>query len=163
MERYSAAYAFLEILPISALKKDNTDLLLSRVFDYLPEGEPLFPSEQFTDRSERFLVSEFIREKILFSLREELPYVTAVILRNFDESQRGKKQLIRIEADIIVERRSQQGIVLGSRGGKLKQIGISARKDLEQLLGCRVYLALQVRTCPGWRNDESVLDQLELT
>ncbi len=163
MENYAAAYSFQEILPISALKKDNTDLLLDRVFEYLPEGEALFPPEQFTDRSERFLASEFIREKLLFSLREELPYVTAVILRNFDESQRQKKQLIKIEADIIVERRSQQGIVLGSGGARLKEIGVAARRDLEEFLGCRIYLGLQVCTRPGWRNDDAVLDQLDLS
>jgi GTPase len=162
IEKYSAACPFLEIIPLSALKQDNTALLLDKVFEHLPEGQPLFPGEQFTDKTERFLASEFIREKLLFSLREELPYVTAVLLRTFDETERNKKKLVKIQADIIVERRSQQGIVLGSGGSKLKEIGIAARRDLEALLGCRVYLALEVCTKPAWRNDNSVLDQLDL-
>ena len=119
-------------------------------------------AEQFTDRSERFLASEFIREKLLERVREELPYTSAVLIRQFDESQRTEKNLVVIEADILVERRSQQGIILGAGASQLRDLGISARQELEQLLDCKVYLGLQVKTARNWRNDEAVLDQLEL-
>jgi GTPase len=162
MERYGNTYNFLEILPISALKGDNLRLLLDKIFSYLPERELLYESEQITDRSERFLAAEFIREKLLERMREELPYTSAVLIRTFDESRRTEKNLVVIEADIIVERRSQQGIVLGAGASKLRDLGISARRDLAQLLGCGVYLSLNVKTAPNWRNDDAVLDQLEL-
>jgi GTPase len=95
-------------------------------------------------------------------VREELPYACAVLIKQFDESRREGSKLVVIEADILVEKRSQQGIVLGSGASQLRDIGISARKDLEQLLGCKVFLGLQVRTSRDWRNDESVLNELGL-
>jgi len=106
MEMCSREYDFLEIIPLSALKKDNLDLLLSKIFDHLPEGTPLFDGEQVTDRTERFLTAEFIREKILDRTREELPYATAVMVRKFDESRRDTNNLVVIEADILVEIKS---------------------------------------------------------
>ena len=133
-----------------------------RIFEHLPEGEPLYEAEQVTDRSERFLAAEFIREKLLERVREEMPYTCAVLIRRFDESKRETQNLVVIDADIIVERRSQQGIVLGAGASQLRDLGIAARRDLEQLLNCKLYLGLQVRTARNWRNDESVLDELEL-
>ncbi len=162
MQRYAEAYNFLEIIPISAKTGENLGLLFDEIFKHLPEGEPLYEAEQFTDRSERFLASEFIREKLLERVREELPYTSAVLIRQFDESQRAEKNLVVIEADILVERRSQQGIILGAGASQLRDLGISARQELEQLLDCKVYLGLQVKTARNWRNDEAVLDQLEL-
>jgi len=162
MQRYGEAYEFLEIIPISAKTGENRGLLLDKMFQYLPEGEPLYDSEQITDRSERFLASEFIREKLLERVREELPYTCAVIIRKFDESQRADKNLVVIEADILVERRSQQGIVLGAGASHLRDLGIAARQELEQLLDCKVYLGRQVKTSHNWRNDDAVLDELEL-
>jgi len=162
MQRYGAAYDFLEILPISAKSAENLELLRDRIFCHLPEGAPLYEPERITDRSERFLAGEFIREKLLERVRQELPYASAVLVRQFDESQRSAKNLVVIEADILVEKRSQQGIILGTGAAQLRDLGISARKDLEQLLDCKVYLGLQVRTARNWRNDESILDQLEL-
>ncbi|MEJ2108529.1 MAG: GTPase Era [Acidobacteriota bacterium] len=162
MQHYGSAYDFLEIIPISALKGENLVLLLDKIFDYMPEGEPLYEPEMFTDRSERFLASEFIREKILDRVREELPYVCGVLIRKFDESQRESGNRVAIEADILVEKRSQQGIVLGSGASQLRDIGITARRDLEKLLDCKVYLGLQVRTAPNWRNNDSILDEMEL-
>jgi len=162
MERYGAAHDFLEIIPVSALTGENLEVVRDKIFEHLPEGEPLYDEEYFTDRTERFLAGEFVREKILDCVREELPYACAVIIRKFDESQRETKKLVRIEADILVEKRSQQGIVLGAGAAQLKNIGIAARRDLEKLLECRVFLGLQVRTSPDWRNDEAVLDELEL-
>jgi len=162
MQQYGNAYEFLEIIPISARSGENLGLLLEKIFQYLPEGEPLYESDMITDRSERFLAAEFIREKILERVREELPYVCAVLIRKFDESGREKNNRVSIEADILVEKRSQQGIVLGAGATQLRDLGIAARKDLEQLLDCKVYLGLQVRTAPNWRNDDTILDQLEL-
>ncbi len=162
MQRYASAYAFLEIIPLSAKKGENLDLLREKLFEYLPEGEPLYDAEQFTDRTERFLASEFIREKLLERVREELPYTCAVLIRKFDESQRAARNLVVIEADILVEKRSQQGIVLGAGASQLRDLGIAARQELEQLLDCKVYLELQVKTSHNWRNDEAILDQLEL-
>lgn len=162
MQRYGSAYDFHEIIPIAAKKGENLGLLRDKLFEYLPDGEPLYDSEQFTDRTERFLASEFIREKLLERVREELPYTSAVLIRKFDEDQRAAKNLVVIEADILVEKRSQQGIILGAGASQLRDLGIAARQELEQLLECKVYLGLQVRTSHNWRNDDAVLDQLEL-
>jgi GTPase len=162
IQRYAKAHDFQEIIPISAKTGENLDLLREKLFECLPEGEPLYASEQFTDRTERFLASEFIREKLLERVREELPYTCAVLIRKFDESQREERKLVVIEADILVERPSQQGIIIGAGATQLRDLGISARQELEQLLDCKVFLGLQVRTARNWRNDEAVLDQLEL-
>ena len=162
MQRYGNSYDFLEIIPISAKSGENLDLLLDRIYHHLPEGQPLYEAKMVTDRSERFLAAEFIREKLLEKVREELPYVCAVLIKTFDESRRANNNLIVIEAEILVEKRSQQGIVLGAGASQLRDLGISARKDLEQLLGCKVYLGLRVKTERNWRNNDSILDELEL-
>jgi len=162
MQHYGSACEFLEIIPVSALKGDNLALVIDTIFKYLPEGELLYDPDMFTDRSERFLAAEFIREKLLERVREELPYVCAVLIRRFDESKRESHNRVEIDADILVEKRSQQGIVLGAGASQLKSIGIAARRDLEQLLDCKIYLGLHVRTVPDWRNDDAILDQLEL-
>ncbi len=162
MERYSSAYAYLEIIPISALTGDNLPVLVDRIFHYIPEGEALYPSEQVTNRSERFLTAEFIREKILARMREELPYASAVLIRQFDESRRDSGNIVVVEADILVEKESQQGIILGAGGLRLRDIGTDARREVEQLLGCKVHLALRVRTLHKWRENDTVLDQLEV-
>jgi len=160
MQRYSDEYAFLEIIPLSALTGENLKLLFDRIFHYLPEREPLYDPDLYTDRTERFLAAEFIREKLLERVREELPYTVAVLIKKFDESRKSEKDLVIIEADILVEKKSQKGIILGAGGRQLRDIGISARQDLEELLGCKVYLSLQVRSVPNWRNNDVVLDQL---
>jgi GTP-binding protein Era len=162
MQRYGAACNFLEIIPISARTGENLGLVRDRIFEHMPEGEPLYEAEQVTDRSERFLAAEFIREKLLERVREEMPYACAVLIRRFDESKRETQNLVVIDADIIVERKSQQGIVLGAGASQLRDLGIAARRDLELLLNCKLYLGLQVRTARNWRNDESVLDELEV-
>jgi len=162
MKRYGEAYDFLELIPVSARSGENLDLLLDKIFHYLPEGEPIYETEMITDRSERFLASEFIREKLLERVREEMPYVCAVLIRKFDETRRENRKRVIIEAEILVEKKSQQGIVLGSGASQLRDLGIAARKDIEQLLGCKVYLDLHVRTARNWRNNESILDELGL-
>ncbi len=162
MRRYANAYDFVEIIPISARDHDNLGLVVNKIFECLPEGEPLFGLDQVTDRTERFLTAEFIREKILERTREEIPYTSAVLLRKFDESRRESNQLVIVDADILVEKRSQQGIILGVGGAQLRDVGMAARLDLEQLLGCRVYLHLDVRTEGRWRDNDRILDQMEL-
>lgn len=162
IQRYNDVFGFLETIPISAVQRDNVNLLIDKVFEYLPEGVPFYSPDEITDRTERFLAAELIREKILERTREEIPYATAVLLGRFDESKRDSKKLVVIDADILVERRSQQGIVLGAGGCLLRDAGTAARHDIEQLLGCRVYLNLSVRTESRWRDNEAVLDRLEL-
>lgn len=162
IQKYASAYDFLEIIPLSALKGDNRTLLVDRVFEHLREGDFFYPADQVTDRSEKFLAAEFIREKILEFAREEIPYATAVMLRKFDESQRKKKNLVVLEADILVEKKSQQGIIIGKEGSQLRELGIAARRVLEAMLGCRLFLGLTVRTVSKWRDDDAVLDDLEV-
>jgi GTP-binding protein Era len=162
IQRYAEAYSFLEIIPMSALTGENRGLVVDKVYEHLREGVPLYPAEQITDRSERFLAAEFIREKILAFVLEELPYTTAVLIRKFDETQRESKNLVRVEADILVEKRSQQGIIIGKEGSQLRELGTAARRALEELLGCKLFLGLTVRTVPKWRNNDAVLDDLEI-
>jgi GTP-binding protein Era len=154
---YSQKFQFEEIVPISALKRDNLGLLTSLVLKYLPEGPAYFPEEQFTDRHERFLVGEIVREKVLAHTHEELPYSTTVLVTRFDESQ---DNLVFLNCDIVVEKESQKKIVIGSQGQKLKRIGTEARLEIEGLLGKRVYLELFVRVKSRWRDDPRFLDSL---
>jgi GTPase len=157
---YARKFDFAEVIPVSALKRDNLDLLVRLILKYLPEGAPHFPEEQFTDRHERFLVAEIVREKVLSETHEELPYSTTVLVSRFDESQ---EDLVLLYCDIVVEKESQKKIVIGSQGQKLKQIGTEARIDIEKLLGKRVYLELYVRVKSGWRDDPRFLDRLRGT
>lgn len=154
---YSQKFEFAEIVPISALKGDNLERLTQLILQYLPEGPAHFPEEQFTDRHERFLVAELVREKVLLNTREELPYSTTVLVNRFDESQ---PDVVVLNCDIVVEKESQKKIVIGSQGTMLKRIGIEARIDIEALLGKRVYLELFVRVKPKWRDDPKFLDSL---
>ncbi|MBM3803947.1 MAG: GTPase Era [Acidimicrobiia bacterium] len=154
---YAGKHSFVEIVPISALKKDNLDLLVRLILKHLPEGPPHYPEEQFTDRHERFLVGEIVREKVLLHTREELPYSTTVQVTRFDES---RPEVVVLNCDIFVEKESQKKIVIGTQGQMLKQIGIEARADIESLLGKRVYLELYVRVKPKWRDDAGFLDSL---
>ncbi len=162
IQRYSSAYEYLEIIPISALTSENLELLMDRIIDALPEAPPNYELDRVTDRTERFLSSEFIREKILERTREELPYTSAVLLRKFDESRRAASNIVAIEADILVEKPSQQGIILGKGGLQLRDLGSAARREIEELLGCKVYLELNVRTVRKWRDNDAILDELGL-
>lgn len=159
-----AAYAreemYLEIIPISALRGEQLDILLEQIFKHLPEGEPLYPPEYLTDRSERFLVAELIREKVLDHTHAELPYATAVRIDRFDEVERAATGLTRIYATIVVERESQKGIVVGHGGEKIKAIGTEARREIEALLESRVFLDLQVKVIEEWRDRDRVLDNI---
>jgi len=154
---YSGKQPFAEVVPISALQRDNLELLVTLILKYLPEGPPHFPEEQYTDRHERFLVGEMVREKVLLHTHEELPYSTTVQVTRFDESL---GQVVVLHCDIFVEKESQKKIVIGSQGQKLKQIGTDARLEIEGLLGKRVFLELFVRVKPKWRDDSRFLDNL---
>jgi GTPase len=147
---------FAEVMPISARQGDGVDRLFELVAKLMPESEqPLFPPDVFTDQAERTLVAELIREQLLRHCREEIPYSSAVVVEIFDESDRetGKQGLVRIDAAIFVEREGQKAIVIGKRGSMLKTIGTDARKSIERLLGCRVFLSLRVKVESGWSDD----------
>jgi len=160
MEFYSQQGVYTEIVPVSALHGTNTGLLTERIIQHLPEGEQMFPEDTITDRNERFLVGEIIREKVLGLTRQELPYSTAVQMEEFDESRR-EEDFVRITASIIVDKPTQKKIVIGRAGRMIKQIGTEARREIESLLDVeKVYLDLNVKVVPGWRNREHLLDEL---
>lgn len=147
---YKSEYDFAEIVPISALNGNNTEKLLETLKEYLPEGPKYYPDEQITDHPERFIISEFIREKVLHLTREEIPHSVAVVIEQIEREK--DRDLVNIMATIVVDRDSQKGIVIGKRGALLKEIGTKARKDIEMLLGSRVFLELWVKVQKDWRN-----------
>ena len=156
MEQYGKTGLFQEIVPISASTGDNCDRLLDVLWSLLPEGEPLFDPELLTTHPERFLVTERIREKVLELTTDELPFSTAVVLERWEEGD-----ILRIYASILVDRPGQKGIVVGRQGAMIKAIGTAARLDLEEYLGRRVYLELNVRLEPDWREDQALLAQID--
>lgn len=137
-------------IPISALKGDNVRAVEAEIEAALPEGPALYPAEEWTQVTERFLVAEIVREKIFHNTKAEIPYCTAVEVLSFDESERETRNLTRIHATIMVERDSQKGILIGKRGEMLKRIGTLARKELMVLLECRVHLELFVKVEKDW-------------
>ena len=157
IDRYARLYDWEEVFPISARTGDGVEGLLEAVISRLPEGPAYFPPETYTDQPERFLASEMIREKVIAQTRQELPYVTAVLIEEFIEGQ----EITRIRASIIVEKESQKAIVIGAGGQMIKQIGTEARKDLEKLLPPKVFLDLFVRVEPGWRDSAGVVASLD--
>lgn len=157
IETMSRKYPFKEIVPISSKTGEGLDRLMSVVVESINEGPRYFPDDIVTDMPERFIVSEIIREKILQRLHEEVPYLTAVEIEKFDEPQ--DRDVIIIHALIIVERDSQKGIIVGKGGKMIKTIGTLARKDMESLLGTKVYLELFVKVKSGWsRSAQSLRD-----
>jgi GTP-binding protein Era len=159
IEHYAKTGLFEEIVPLSAAKGDNCDRLLDVLWNLLPEGEPMFDPELLTTHPERFLVAERIREKVLELTTEELPYTTAVVIERWEEDE--ERNLILIYASILVERPGQKKIVVGRQGQMIKAIGTAARLDLEQYLERRVYLDLNVRLEPDWRENQAVLASLD--
>src|SRR5687767_7735575 len=137
IEFYAKEFEFAEIIPVSALKGDAVDNLLAQIVKHLPEGEPIFSEDELTDQPMRAIVAEMVREKILASTGEEIPYVTAVVTERWDESD---PETTRIYCAIYVERASQKPIIIGKGGAKIKQIGSEARADIEKLLGRHVHL-----------------------
>ena len=139
-----------EVLAISALKKINTDILFERIVQLLPEGEAFFDGDEMTDRPVKFFVGEMIREKIFSMYEDEIPYHTAVLVQEYKE----KDTLTKIQADIIVQRETQKGILLGEGGKMIRQLGTEARKEIEEFIGRKVFLELFVKVRPKWRDNE---------
>jgi GTP-binding protein Era len=156
---YRNEHEWREIIPISALKDEMTDVLVESVLRHLPEGEPIFSEDELTDQSLRVLVAEIVREKVLRASGDEIPYVTAVVTERFEEV---REDFARIHCVIVVERTSQKKIVIGKGASRLKEIGIAARRDIEALLGHRVHLELFVKVEEDWRNDARLLDEYDL-
>lgn len=157
MEFYSKEYEFAEIMPVSALKGDAIDDLLALIVKHLPQGEPIFDVDEMTDQPMRSIVAEMVREKILQSTGEEIPYVTAVVTEVFDESD---PTMTTIFCAIYVEKPSQKKIVIGKQGARIKDVGIKARMDIEKLIGKKVFLKLFVKVVEDWRNRERDLDEI---
>src|ERR1051325_4691978 len=157
MQWYGAEYEWRAVVPLSALKGDMIEVLLTEMLNHLPEGEPIFDEDELTDQPLRLLVSEIVREKILQTMGDEIPYVTAVITEKFDEE---REHFTRTHCAIFVERPSQKKIVIGHGADRLKEIGPRARQDIERLLGHRCHLELFVKVEAGWRDREGVLDSL---
>ena len=156
---YRNEHEWQEIIPISALKDEMTDVLIESALKHLPEGEPIFSEDELTDQSLRVLVSEIVREKVLHLTGDEIPYVTAVVTERFEEV---REDFTRINCVIVVERGSQKKIIIGKGASRLKDIGIRARRDIEALLGHRVHLELFVKVEEDWRNKEQLLDEYGL-
>ena len=178
IELYRKEFPFASVVPVSARRSEGLDVLFNEVLGHLPGEELIFPPDMFTDQAERVLVAEYVREQVLRHCRQEIPYSAAVVVEVFDEADRytpppkpakskkpkkdaedggkkgGKKPeltgLVRIHANIFVERDSQKAIVIGKRGEMLKEIGTDARASIERLLGCHVFLSLQVKVEPRW-------------
>lgn len=157
IDYYSKEYDFAEIIPVSALRGEAIDVLLREIIKHLPEKDAIFAEDEMTDQPLRTLVAEMVREKILQTTGEELPYVTAVVTEKFDETESGGTK---IYCAIYVERSSQKGIIIGKGGAKLKMIGENARRDIEKLMGRKIYLQLFVKVVKDWRNQESDLDEM---
>ena len=157
IETFSKTGKFKEIVPISALKGDNVERLLEKFIEYLPVGAPQFPVDQYTDQPERFLAAEIVREKAMEATTQEVPHAVAVICDAFEDTQK----LIRIRATIYVDREGQKGILIGSGGGTLKKIGTAARKELETILGTKIFLELYVKVLKNWRENPQIVRQLD--
>jgi GTP-binding protein Era len=168
IEGLSQLHKFDEVIPVSAKKGDGLKLLLHKLAEYLPEGKRWFPQDQFTDQPERFLVAELIRERILQETGEEVPYATAVVVERFEEPppqvkprRDGQAPVTRIAAAIYCERDGQKAILIGKGGSKLKEIGAGARREIEALLGTRVYLELHVLVREHWRDSRVFVESLD--
>ncbi len=166
IDKYQELLSFREIIPISALKGTNLDVLEKKIFEYLPEAEKIYTKDEVSVQSERFLLAEIIREKILSHVREELPFATAVYIDGIEEQTKdqGKTQTKPnkyIKASIIVEKDNHRKIIIGRRGTLIKTIGTQARKEIEEILGAHVYLDLRVKVKNRWRDSANVLDLIE--
>ena len=157
IEAFQKEFDFAAIVPLSALKGSGCDDLVKEILRMLPEGEPYFPADQVTDQPERFLAAEIVREKAIQAMYHEVPYALAVEVEKFEELPR----LTRIEATMNVERDTQKKILIGTKGAMLKKIGTEARKELEELLGTRVYLGLFVKVLANWRENPQRIRELD--
>ncbi len=157
IETFASQNYFKEIIPISALRHDNMDAVIQSLIEYLPEHEAFYPQDIVSESPERFFVAELIREQLFEKFSEEIPYSTAVEIREFKERATGKTL---ISADIIIERESQKGIIIGKKGEALKNVGTSARIQIEEFLQRPVFLELHVKVQEKWRENEAMLRQL---
>lgn len=155
IEHFKNLFPFKEIIPVSALSGDGIQTLTDEIWQLLPEGPPYFPEDILTDRSERFIAAEIIREKINLLTHREIPYKSAVIIDTFKENE--GENLIRIQASIIVEKDSQKGIMIGKKGVMLKEIGTKARLDMEHFFAAKIFLELFVRVKKDWTQNERLL------
>jgi len=142
-----------EMMAISALEKFNIDKIMGRIIELLPNGNAFYSKEEFTDKSERFFVSEIVREKILLNYKKEIPYSVEVVVNSFSDEEK----IIKIQVDILVERDSQKGIIIGDKGTALKRVGIQSRKDMEVFFKKQIYLELFVKVDKDWRSNDTRL------
>jgi len=166
IERYKTLLPFTEIIPVSALTGINLAVLEDLIYKSLPEAEKIYSDDEISDQSERFLLAEIIREKVLRHVKEELPFTTAVYIESIEKKElTGKdgnpRPMTIIRASIFVERDNHRKIIIGRHGSLVKQIGIESRKEIEEILETEIYLGLQVRVRPQWRDSEDVLDLIE--
>lgn len=157
IDKYSSIYPFHEIIPISALQDDGLNNLKESLIKLTPFAAPYYPPDVLTDQPERFFVAELIRERIFRTFYQEIPYSTEVIIEDFQERKKGKDY---ISATIVVERRSQKGILIGKNGDALKKIGSVARKEIEAFLQCEVFLELKVKVQEDWRKSDEKLRRM---
>lgn len=156
IEKVSAAFPFAAIIPVSAKRDAQLPELVQEIRRHLQEGEPIYAEDEITDRSERFLAAEIVREKVFRLLGDEIPYSISVEIEKFET----EGELRRVYAAIIVDRDSQKPILIGKKGEKLKEIGTQARKDMEELFGLKVYLEVWVKVKSGWADDERAVKSL---
>jgi len=175
IDRYKELLDFKEIIPISALTGINLDVLEEKIYDNLPEAQKIYSDDETSDQSQRFLLSEIIREKMLLHVEQELPFVTAVYIETMEDRQKGtdsqssplsvesaeKRPVKYIKASIFVEKDSHRIIVIGRQGHKIKAIGTQARRELEQILGSKIFLDLRVKVKKNWRDSPQVLNLIE--
>lgn len=168
IDKYKDIFPFKEIIPISALKGINLDVLEKLSYDYLPTAKKIYSDEEISDQSERFLLAEIIREKVLRYVTEELPFATAVYIESIEKKEQDERglpgqsrPLTVIRASVFVERDNHRKIIIGRHGQLIKQIGIEARREIEDIVETKVYLDLQVRVREHWRDSEDVLDLIE--
>ena len=169
IDKYKSLLDFKEIIPISALRGTQLDILEEQIYEHLPEAEKIFSDDEISVQSQRFLLSEIIREKVLSHVEKELPFVTAVYIDKIEDTKNSspgnrevkKKQGHYIKATIFVEKESHRRIVIGRQGNRIKAIGTQARLELEQILGTRIYLDLWVKVKEKWRDSANVLDLIE--
>src|SRR6202522_3626995 len=157
IERYNKEFEFAEIFPISALTGAGCLDLVNSWLKLLPEAPPHFPPDQFTDQPERFLAADVVREKAIFATRDEVPHAIAVLVDSYEETPK----ILRIQATIYVEREGQKGILIGKGGEVIKTIGTAARKELEKMLGSKIFLELFVKVQPNWRQNSNIVRQLD--
>ena len=154
VDQYKDALPFKDIVPVSALQGNNINTLMNELVQELPVGPQYYPSDQISDHPERFVIAEMIREKVFQLTREEVPHSVAIDVTSI---KREDNETVHINANIIVERPGQKGIIIGKKGQRLKKIGQMARRDIEHLLGDHVYLQLWVKVVPGWRDKSAML------